>query len=111
MDDKADGFYIVTKGSCIREFSLRVLSENKWPIDHHKWKLKVVKKTLGYPLQIKAGEYFGDEELIDHSNRRYRVYAKDDCYILFITKKQFYQTFDNETDWDKFRQNGVFSHR
>lgn len=67
----------------------------KYPIDAQKWEIKRTTKTLVYQVRkLKAGDYFGHEEVLSAIHKRQtRVKCDSACKILYINKSDLLKQF------------------
>ena len=71
MDETASVFYVVVEGKLQLETCIEIDTYNKFPSSAKGW--KVIRKTRKYIYklrEVKAGDYFGHEEIILDTNRR-----------------------------------------
>lgn len=68
---EASAFYVVVEGKIVLETCIEIDTYNKFPCSAKEW--QVIKKTKKYIYklrEVKAGDYFGHEEIILNVNRR-----------------------------------------
>lgn len=67
---------------------------NKWPVSVNKWRIRQVSKEFLVKIaKLKAGQYFGEVELLRSQNRVMKTVAKTDCVLLELNKDQLLETF------------------
>ena len=71
MDETSGVFYVVVEGKLVLETCIEIDTYNKFPSSAKEWKVTKKTKKYIYKLrEVRAGDYFGHEEIILNVNRR-----------------------------------------
>ena len=64
--DPSKVFYILKEGKLKAEMGLDLLMNNKYPVDRQSWEvLTTTKRILHFLKEIRPGEHFGHEEILE----------------------------------------------
>ncbi|KAL4479006.1 hypothetical protein ABPG73_022124 [Tetrahymena malaccensis] len=100
FQDNPNYFYIIYEGQIRCETVFYMLNQNCWPkknfqkiVDYDYHEYRTFSKTLKNEKILSKGQFFGDQEVIYEIGRMASTIAHTNCFLLSITKKQFFQIF------------------
>ncbi|KAL4496156.1 hypothetical protein ABPG72_012893 [Tetrahymena utriculariae] len=100
FQDNPNYFYIIYEGEIRCETVFYMLNQNCWPkknfqkiVDYDYHEYRTFSKTLKNEKILGKGQFFGDQEVIYEIGRMASTIAHTNCFLLSITKKQFFQIF------------------
>ncbi|CAK76582.1 unnamed protein product (macronuclear) [Paramecium tetraurelia] len=104
--DLVDHLYIVKHGILAKTVVMDLEDQNRWPINQKKWMSQTITRTLSFNIEYKAGSLVGYYDILDSEfdsdrKRNETIDAKTDCFLLFISKSQFFHVFQ-QTDLQYF---------
>lgn len=67
---------------------------NKWPVSVNMWRIRQVNKEYLVKIgKLKAGQYFGEVEILKGICRTMKTVAKTNCVVLELNKDQLFENF------------------
>ncbi|KAM3141599.1 hypothetical protein pb186bvf_006204 [Paramecium bursaria] len=98
--DTVDNFYILKQGLLVKKVVMDLEDQNRWPIAQKKWKSKTITKTVNLEIEYKPSSLIGYYDIIEseydmEKKRIESIESKEDCYLLYITRTQFFQIFSS----------------
>lgn len=81
--------FIVREGTVLLDTCLEIDRYNRYPLKHDEWEVKKETKRYTYKLpNVKAGQFFGHEELLlGLPTRNVRAVAMTNVTLIFFHKK------------------------
>ncbi|CAD8156046.1 unnamed protein product [Paramecium pentaurelia] len=98
IGDLIDYLYIVKQGTLARQIVMDLEDQNRWPINQKKWLSQIITRTISFNIEFEIGQLVGYSDIIDsdfdsEKKRKETIYAKTDCFLLYVSKSQFFQVF------------------